>query len=254
MSTRRTDQDERGGNLPLYRAIRDAIRDGIVAGTHLAGERLPSESELAQSFGTTRTTVRHALSELVFEGLIVRHNGRGSFVSEAPAIHSPIDSRRCLTFEEQVALAGRRVTYGAYSLSEGRAGEGVAARLRLAPGDHVFRMERLRLIDGRPVCLEARDLPPRIGLHVTGRMLATLSAHRFASEILGAEIPTIVVSITAEIASPTIAGRLEVAPGSALIVRDNTHHDADGAPVLSGRSTFRGDVRTDYVLGRPLEP
>lgn len=254
MSTRHTVVHAEDAPAPLYRQIRDRIRHGIAAGTHVAGDRLPSETELAHSFGTTRTTVRHALSELVFEGLVVRFNGRGSFVSEKPVIRSAIDSRRCLTFEEQVALSGRRVTYGACSLSQARAPREVAAKLRLAAGSDVFRMERLRMIDGEPVGLEDRFLRPEVGLHVTGRMLATMSAHRFASQILQVPIPTIAVSITAEIASPELAARLDVEPGSALIVRENTHHLEDGSPVLSGRSTFRGDVRTDYVLGKPLDP
>jgi GntR family transcriptional regulator len=237
---------------PLYQQIRRSIRDGIVAGRHVAGERLPSETELAQTFATTRTTVRQALSQLVFEGLIVQQSGRGSFVSDRPLIHSAIDSRNCLTFEEQVALTGRTVTYGACTFAQVMAPPDAASRLHIAPGSEVFRMERVRIIDERPVCLELRYLPHEIGLQVTGAMLARSAAHRFVSDILGIPVPTIVVSITAETASAEIAAKLDIAPGSALLVRINTHHDQDGAPVLCGRSIFPGDICTDYVLGQPL--
>jgi GntR family transcriptional regulator len=237
---------------PLYQQIRHSVRNSIIAGTHCAGDRLPSESDLAQTFGTTRTTVRLALSQLVFEGLIVRHNGRGSFVSDKPVIRSAIDSRHCLTFEEQVALTGRTVTYGSCTFAQIVASPDVARRLRIAGGSEVFRMERLRIIDGRPVCLELRYLPREIGLQVTGEMLAQLPVHRFVADIIGARVPTIVVSITAEIASAEVAVKLGVPPGSALIVRANTHHAQDGEPVLCGRSIFPGDVCTDYVLGQSL--
>ncbi len=237
---------------PLYQQIRRSIRDGIIAGTHVAGDRLPSESELAQAFGTTRMTVRQALSQLIFEGLIVQHSGRGSFVSDKPAIHSTIDSRHCLTFEEQVALTGRTVSYGSCSFAQFAAPPDVAARLHIEPGTEVFRMERLRIIEGRPVCLELRYLPREIGLQVTGEMLARLPVHRFVSAIIGERVPTIVVAITGEVASAEIAEKLGVPPGSALIVRVNTHHAQDGAPVMCGRSIFPGDVCTDYVLGEPL--
>jgi len=237
---------------PLYQQIRRSIRDGIVAGRYLAGERLPSETELAQTFATTRTTVRQALSQLVFEGLIVQQSGRGSFVSDRPLIHSTIDSRNCLTFEEQVALTGRTVTYGTCTFAQVMAPPDAASRLRIAPGSEVFCMERVRIIDERPVCLELRYLPHEIGLQVTGAMLARLAAHRFVSDILGRPVPTIVVSISAETASAEIAAKLDIAPGSALLVRINTHHDQDGAPVLCGRSIFPGDICTDYVLGQPL--
>jgi len=237
---------------PLYQQIRRSIRDGIVAGTHIAGDRLPSESELAKAFGTTRTTVRQALSKLVFEGLIVRHSGRGSFVSDHPVIHSAIDSRECLTFEEQVALTGRTVSYGSCSFAQVAPPPDVASRLRVAAGSEVFRMERLRIIEKRPVCLELRYLPREIGLKVTGAMLAQQPAHRFVSDIVGRPMPTIVVSITAENASEEIAAKLEVPVGSALIVRANSHHADDGTLVMCGRSIFAGDVCTDYVLGQQL--
>lgn len=237
---------------PLYQQIRDSIRSGIVAGTHGAGDRLPSESDLAESFGTTRTTVRLALSQLVFEGLIVRHNGRGSFVTDKKVIRSAINSRHALTFEEQVALTGRVVTYGSCTFAQITAPPEIAKRLRIPPGSEVFRMERLRIIDRRPVCLELRYLPREIGLQVTGEMLAQMPVHRFVADILGARVPTIVVSITAEIASDEVAAKLGVTEGSAVIVRANTHHGQDGAPVLCGRSIFPGDVCTDYVLGQPL--
>ncbi|MGI4793260.1 MAG: GntR family transcriptional regulator [Janthinobacterium lividum] len=237
---------------PIYLKIRRAIRDGILTGAHRTGERLPSESKLAEQYATTRTTVRHALSQLVFEGLVMRHNGRGSFVCDRPVIHSPIDSRQCLTFEEQVALTGRIVSYGAGSLAQVKAGSALAATLAVAAGSTVFRMERLRLIEEQAVCLEERFLPPPIGLKVTGQMLATQSAHRFVAAIIGQPIPTITVSITAEAASATIATKLELPVGAPVLVRDNTHHLGNGKVVCCGRSTFRGDIRTDYVLGRPI--
>lgn len=237
---------------PLYQLIRSSIRDGIAAGTHIPGEKLPSETELARTFGTTRTTVRQALSELVFEGLVVRRNGRGSYVSDASVVRSPIDSRDCLTFEEQVALTGRTVTYGTCSFALTTASPEVAARLWIKPEDSVFKLERVRLIDGRPVGIEFRYIGRDIGLHVTGEMLAHLPVHRFVSDILGERMPTLVVSITAELADERIASLLEVPVNSALTVRDNTHHAKDGTPKVWGRSIFRGDVRTDYVLGQPL--
>ncbi|MFL9901340.1 GntR family transcriptional regulator [Paraburkholderia fungorum] len=237
---------------PLYQQIRRKLREEIRSGERRAGERLPSEAEFAETYGTTRTTVRQALSQLVFEGLITQHSGRGSYVADRAPIHSTIDSRTCLTFEEQVALSGRTVTYGACTFAQVMAPADIAARLQIEPMSDVFHMERLRIIDGQPVCLEVRYLPHEIGLQVTGAMLARVPAHRFVSEILGVPVPTIVVSITAMIATEELAAKLDVAPGSALVVRQNTHHIESGKVVLCGRSLLRGDICTDYVLGRPL--
>lgn len=255
MSTRPDHLDQpQTRDVPIYLKIEGAIRSAIATGALPAGERVPSEAELSSEFRTTRSTVRQALSRLVYEGLITRHVGRGSFVAEPDAVHSPIDSRRCLTFEEQVALTGRTVTYGSPSLELIAAPRGVAERLRLPASAQVFKLERLRLVDGKPVGLEIRYVSQEVGRRVTGDMLAHRSAHSFVGEILGERIPTIVVSVTAEIAVGRTARLLDVPEGAPLIVRDNAHHDARGVVVLCGRSIFRGDVRTDYVLGDEPPP
>jgi GntR family transcriptional regulator len=236
---------------PLYVRIQDRIRAAIAAGSIAAGDRIWSEAELAREYGTTRSTVRHALDKLVFEGLILRHVGRGSFVADRPVVHSPIDSRCSLSFEEQVAQAGRVVTYRSPTLELVTPPNTVADKFGVPPGTPVFKLERLRIIENRPVCLEIRYMPRMIGERVTGEMLANRSAHSFVGDIVGERIPTIMVSITAEVATAGIAKKLELSPGAALIVRTNAHYTSDGTVVICGRSIFAGDVSTDYVLGQP---
>lgn len=235
---------------PLYVRIQDRIRAAIADGSMAAGDRIWSEAELAREYGTTRSTVRHALDKLVFEGLIVRHIGRGSFVADRVGVRSLIDSRFSLSFEQQVAQTGRLVTYRAPTLELMPAPAAVAAKLGLEPETPVFKLERLRIIEGRPVCLEIRYMPRGIGEKVTGEMLATRAVHAFVGEIIGGGIPAIRVSLTAEIATPRVARLLKLPENSALLVRDNTHHASDGRVVACGRSLFAGDVSTDYVLGQ----
>jgi len=241
--------------VPIYVRIQDRIRTAIAEGTLAPGDRVWSEAELAASFHTTRSTVRHALDRLVYEGLIVRHVGRGSFVADRGILHSPIDSRHALSFEEQAALAGHVVSYRSPSLELVAAPQRAAQQLGVAEGSQIFKFERVRVIASRPICLEIRYLPHAIGCRVTGDMLSSRPAHRFVGDILGERIPTIVVSITAEIATPRIAEILELPEGAAVTVRSNTHHAGSGAVVLCGRSIFAGDISTDYVLGRePATP
>ncbi|MGD9802090.1 MAG: GntR family transcriptional regulator [Hyphomicrobiaceae bacterium] len=235
---------------PLYVRIQERIRTAIADGRMSVGDRIWSEAELAREFSTTRSTVRHALDKLVFEGLIVRHVGRGSFVADRIGVRSPIDSRYSLSFEQQVAQTGRLVTYRAPSLELASAPASIAGRLGVAIGTPVFKLERLRIIEQRPVCLEIRYMPQEIGERVTGEMLATRSAHVFVGEILGAPLPAIRVSLRAEIASARVAKLLELPQNSALLVRDNAHYASDGRIVMCGRSLFAGDVSTDYVLGQ----
>lgn len=240
-----------GRFTPVYFKIQQHLRTGIASGELGPGDRLPSESELSRAFSTTRSTVRHALSLLVFEGLIVREIGRGTFVATPSAVTSAIDTRQCQSFEDQVALSGKTVTYRAPSFVRMKAPSDVAEQLALGTDGErqVYRLERLRVIDGRPTCLEIRYFPSALGDQVRQDMLWNRSVHDFLSEIIGERIPTIIVSVLAMSADAKIASMLEIPRGSALTVREHSYRDKDGKALLCGRSIFRGDVRLEYVLG-----
>jgi len=243
-----------GRPLPIYGRIEQHIRRMIDSGEFPAGSRLPSETELGKAFQTTRATVRQALSKLVYEGLVTRYVGRGSFVATPVVGTFPIDTRHCLPFEEQVAVEGLHVSYGSPSFEIVSAPSSIVKVLSLEPDARVFKLERLRVIGGRPVCLELRYIPEALGRKVTGEMLLTRSAHAFISEIIGYRIPTIVVKVSAIIADASLAKLLDVPQGNALMVRDNRFLDNSGTTLVCGKSIFRGDIETEYVLGPDLRP
>lgn len=74
-------------NLTQYERLAATLRDRIAAGTYARGDKLPSEMELMDESGLSRSTVRHALKVLVDEGLIRTERGRGAFVADTPALH-----------------------------------------------------------------------------------------------------------------------------------------------------------------------
>ena len=239
---------------PIYYRIQEAVRHRIVSGAARPGERLPSESELARDFGTTRLTVRHALTRLVYDGLITRHPGRGTFVAQPASVVSHVDTLKCHSFEQQVALDGRRVEYRVLSYRTVAAPADVARRLGLPVKAGVYRLERLRRIGARVVGLELRHFPAGLGKQVTPDMLARRAAYDFLCEILGEPIPTIEVSLTAMPAPTRLAVQLGVAPGSAVMVRDHVFRDGRARVVQCGKSSFPGDIRMDYVLGQTVTP
>ncbi len=75
---------------PMYAQIHDYILDGIQAGEWKAGDRLPSENELAARFGVSRITSKKAMEKLVEEGIAYRMQGKGSFVSASPGSGKPV--------------------------------------------------------------------------------------------------------------------------------------------------------------------
>src|SRR5690242_16490272 len=68
---------------PLYHQLKLALTDHIVSGRWRPGTELPSEPELCRHFAVSRGTLRRALGDLAAQGLIVRQQGRGTFVGSA---------------------------------------------------------------------------------------------------------------------------------------------------------------------------
>jgi len=75
---------DRHSSVPLYAQLRELIVERIQEGIYSKGERIPSEMTLCEELGLSRPTVRQAISELVSDGILEIHKGRGTFVSVEP--------------------------------------------------------------------------------------------------------------------------------------------------------------------------
>ncbi|HCC33686.1 MAG TPA: hypothetical protein DEQ28_07315, partial [Clostridiales bacterium] len=76
----------KGTAIPYYYQLKESLKSLVDEGTLLEGDQIPSEQDLCQEFGVSRTVVRQALNELVNEGLLVRHKGKGTFVARPKII------------------------------------------------------------------------------------------------------------------------------------------------------------------------
>lgn len=131
------------------------LRDQIVALLNETGirpgEKIPTEAELKAAFGGSRPTIREALKLLEQDGVIRVEHGRGRFLTAAGSLH--VD-RPITKFESITHMAGH---YGytlenkVLSMQEEKPERDVARFLRLAPGEAVIRLERLRLHSREPI-------------------------------------------------------------------------------------------------------
>src|SRR6201985_1777070 len=96
-------QDAASG-VALWRQVADGIERGIASGTFASGERLPGETEIAETYRVNRHTVRRALAALSERGLVRAERGSGTYV-EAPRLAYPLRSRT--RFSEIVGAGGR---------------------------------------------------------------------------------------------------------------------------------------------------
>lgn len=146
----------RSSKLPLYHQIELDVRRQIENGEWKAGDQIPPEAELGAFYGTSRVTIRQAISTLVSEGRLVREPGRGTFVSEPAVTEGP---RGLTSFTQEMQGLGFRATSRVLDLGLYPAGEIVGPQLRLDPDDLVVVVKRLRLGDDRPIGVQTAYLP-----------------------------------------------------------------------------------------------
>src|ERR1700752_794302 len=135
---------------PLYEQIKILLTQSLVAGEWKPGEAIPSEMELAARFRVSQGTVRKAIDELASEHILLRRQGKGTFV----ASHSePSYQYRFLrvTPDSGERPTPRNLFFG---LERGKAAGDAARALGLAPGAPVMGFKRVMSFDGRPVILD----------------------------------------------------------------------------------------------------
>lgn len=214
---------------PAYLQIADDIRSQILEGTLQADDQLPSEPGLMADYGVSRIVVRQALDVLRAEGLIVKQQGRGSFVRQQRppkrrVLGNLYDERPAGSPFAAAATAGGQQPEWDYQTRRTTASKVIADRLGIQAGDPVTRTSYRFLADGEAVMLSTSFEPlsltggtsieqpegspvtgviPRfdlVGIHIThvGEDVTARAARPYEAEVLGvpAGIPVMVIERT----------------------------------------------------------
>ncbi|MFF2840896.1 GntR family transcriptional regulator [Paenarthrobacter sp. NPDC057981] len=219
---------------PKYYVVKTAIL-ALMAGLR-PGTLIPTERALAQSFATSRTTVRMAISELVAEGKLGRIQGHGTFVAPPKVTHV----RQLTSFSDDARTQGLNPGSTLLALEVVKANQDVAAHLALAEGDSVTRLERIRLIEGAPLAHEVAWLPGKLprfkaNLAKSGSLYAALK------DVYGIHIAEVEDTVETALAGPGDVELLGIEMGAPLLVVHRLAKDSGGVPVEWTHSTFRGD-------------
>ncbi len=217
--------------MPLYRVVKRALLKAIESGACPPGDALPSETELGRVLGVSIGTLRRAVDELAAEHILVRRQGRGTFV----ATHNP--SRFLFQFFHFERGDGLRESPAVdlVSFERLRADEEAAAALRLRVGDPVIQIENRLLLQGRAVIYDRLTLASSHFKGLTERRLQDRSATIY--QLYQSEFGITVVRAL-ERARATAADR-DAARGLGLAI---------GTPVMQVRRTALtfGDRPVEY--------
>lgn len=226
---------------PLYQQIKALILRSLQAGEWRPGESIPSELELAARFKVSQGTVRKAVDELAAENLLIRRQGKGTFV----ATHA----------EEQVQFRFLRLAPDHPDQSPGatrrefldcrrlRAPADVARPLQLKSGDMVVEVRRVLHFAGQPVVLDDIWLPGHLFKGLTADRLSQYQGPMyglFESEF-GVRMIRAEEKIRAVLADASVAGVLQVEVGSPLLSVERLSFTYGDQPVELRRGLYRTD-------------
>jgi GntR family transcriptional regulator len=136
--------------LPLYQQLQRALRQAIESRVLGPDDALPPERDLAQEFHISRITVRKAIDGLVTEGMLVRRQGSGTFVSA----RMEKNFSKLTSFSEDMRARGRTPHSVWLKKSAGSVTPEEALTLRSSPGTPVYRFHRIRFADDAPMAVE----------------------------------------------------------------------------------------------------
>jgi GntR family transcriptional regulator len=222
---------------PLYRQIKGLITRSLQGGEWKPGELIPSETELASRFGVSQGTVRKAIDELAAENLVVRRQGRGTFV----ATHQEARAQfRFLRLRPDQAGEAGVMDSRILECRRLRAPGDVARALQLRAGEAVVQIRRLLSFQGQPTVLDEIWLP---GAQFRGLTFERLSAYTGPLYALfEAEFGTRMIRATERVkavaADEAAAKALAVAAGEPLLLVERVTYTYEDRPVEMRRGLY----------------
>ncbi|MBN3856444.1 GntR family transcriptional regulator [Paraburkholderia sp. Ac-20340] len=232
---------------PLYQQIKGLITQSLETGEWKPGEIIPSEVELAARYKVSQGTVRKAIDELAADNLLVRRQGKGTFV----ATHN--EERAQFRFLRLLADDGAEHPHVSRLLEcrRMRASAEIARQLDLKPADPVVLIKRLLQFDGESTVLDEIWLPGGVFRGLTAERLAEYKGPLYA--MFEADFGTRMIRATEKIravaAEPAVADLLNVPAGFPLLSVDRVSYTYGDRPVEVRRGWY---VTTGYYYQNDL--
>jgi GntR family transcriptional regulator len=217
------------GEQPLYEIVRAGILERLRTGQWAAGDKIPTEPQLAEAFGVGIGTIRRAVEELVAERLLIRRAGRGTIVARYG------DEHKFDQYFNFVDEGGTEVRVSARLLRFGkeRASAELAALLKVERGTRLASVENLRLRDDVPVMFDHLWFPLDVFPNLDAQ---TFSARRgsiygFYQDHFGISVVRVVEDLRGAIADEQVADALNLEVGVPVLRIERTAYTFQDKPV-----------------------
>jgi GntR family transcriptional regulator len=224
------------------------LRQAILGGTFRPGSQLPTEAELCEMLGVSRTVVREALRVLEDDGMVTRRHGVGTFVRDHPILKN-----LNLNFgtTEMITSAGMTPGNNHLSIQSETANEETAKQLRVAPGTPLVTVERVRTADGRPVVYSLDTLSEALfqRAEVDPQLFMTQSLYNILQTSMGQVIEYGIARLLPMNAPPYVAEKLQLPANALTMYIVQTDYSADDTPLVYSQEYHLPDA-FDFIVWR----
>ena len=224
------------------------LRQAIARGTFRPGTQLPTEAELCQMLGVSRTVVREALRVLEEDGLVARRHGVGTFVRDHPILKN-LNFNFGIT--EMIESAGLASGTSHLAIRSEKADQEIAEQLRVALGTPLVTVERVRTADGRPVVYSLDTLPESVlqRAELDPQLFLTQSIYNILQTSLGQVIEYGIARLLPMIAPDFVTEKLTLPQGALTLYIVQTDYSPDDEPLVYSREYHLPDA-FDFIVWR----
>ena len=226
---------DRSSPVPLYHQVASAFEEAIREGTLPSETKLENEVALARRYNLSRPTMRQAMDQLVRNGLVVRRRGVGTQVI-GPQVRRNL---RLTSLYNDLVSEGADPETEVLSFEHVDAPEEIAQQLKIATGDAVCHLRRLRLLDGRPLALMENWVPTNV-VQLDEAALEKDGLYNILRRS-GIDFRMAHQRVGATAADDDEAELLGCEQGSALVLMERTAFDSRGVAVECGHHLYRAD-------------
>lgn len=224
--------------IPLYYQLKERLTHQIRSGEFPPGTLMPSERELSDLYAISRMTVRQALGEMVKEGLLLREQGKGTFVAE-PKISQGL--LKLTSFSEDMRSRGMTPDSRVRGTYIQEASVVAAAALQLEHDRKVMVFERVRLADSKPMAFEVTSIPLSRFPGIEHANLHDASLYKVLEEQYYVTIQHARQTIEVGLSGSAESEILGIPKGSPVLYIERVTFDNEDRPFEYVRSVYRGD-------------
>ncbi|NLZ52522.1 MAG: GntR family transcriptional regulator, partial [Thermoanaerobacteraceae bacterium] len=167
---------------PLYKQLKEKILQDISDQIYRPGDKIPSQNELAKLYEVSRVTVKQALNELIYSGILSTQKGKGTFVKDLP--FNKYTNNRLEGFTESIEKIGYKAYTKVVDVTAIEANKYLATKLQVEIGHPIILLKRIRMINGVPMSLDISYLNKSMisNIEFTKEFLENKSLYRLLRE------------------------------------------------------------------------